>query len=117
MTYLSPGVLYLTADRKVWEIIWDIRRTQKNRVNAFHYLQLGNVLVFKRFLGGNIDNKVCTAAFQVLSDGSCIEQVYDKGLVLPLENNDQISLPGGILGKNILSGKSRHECLTAVFSA
>lgn len=49
------------------------------------------------FLGGHIGNKVCTAAFQVLSDGSCMEQVYDKALVLPLENNDQISLPGGIL--------------------
>lgn len=30
---LSPGVLYVTADKKVCEIIWDIRRTQKNRVN------------------------------------------------------------------------------------
>lgn len=69
------------------------------------------------FWGGRIDNKVCTAAFQVLSDGSCMEQVYDKGQVLPLENNDQISLPDGILEKKILSGKSRHECLIAVFSA
>lgn len=51
------------------------------------------------FWGGHIDNKVCTAAFQVLSDGSCVEQVYDKRHVLPLENNDQIRLPGGILGK------------------
>lgn len=73
MTYLSPGVLYLTADKKVWEIIWDIRRTQKNRVSAFHYLWLGNVLVFQRFLGGHIDNKVGTAAFRVLSEGSCMK--------------------------------------------
>lgn len=28
-----------------------------------------------------------------------MEQVYDKGFVLPLENNDQSSLPGGILEK------------------
>lgn len=89
----------------------------KKRVNAFHYLWLGNVLVFRRFLGGHIDNKVCTVAFQVLSDGSSMEHVYDKGLVLPLENNGQISLPGGILEKKFLSGKSRHECLIAVFSA
>lgn len=117
MTYLSPGVLYLTTDKKVWEIVWGIRRTQKNRVNAFHHLWLGNVLAFRRFLGGHIDNKVCTAAFQVLSDGTSMEQVYDKGLVLPLGNNDQINFPGGILEKKLLSGKSRHEYIIAIFSA
>lgn len=44
VSYHSPEVLYLAADKKVCEIIWDLRRTQKNRVNTFPYWWLGNVV-------------------------------------------------------------------------
>lgn len=34
-------------------------------------------------VGDNVVRKLCTAAFQVLREGGCVEQIYAKGHVLP----------------------------------